>query len=168
MYPSRINIGSLLEKIRDLLKRFTWQAYGSTSMFRDLAQRMWLIDWEGSVSKAMESLLARALESKLKYWLKSFTRDQFKLKGRTVELCNLGMLYILFSIMQHMCVERETMMMMTYYCLEMMVMIYFHPWRRHQKYTCSIRHWLRKHTEMVDFFTDGSEGGVFHQWSVYR
>ena len=64
----------------------------------------------------MESLLARALESKLKYWLKSFTRDQFKLKGRTVELCNLGMLYVLLSIMQHMCVERDAMVMMTYYC----------------------------------------------------
>lgn len=37
----------------------------------------------------MESLLARALESKLKYWLKSFTREQFKLQGRTVQLCNL-------------------------------------------------------------------------------
>lgn len=39
----------------------------------------------------MESLLARALESKLKYWLKSFTRDQFKLRGRTVQLCNLDL-----------------------------------------------------------------------------
>eukprot|EP00249_Psilotum_nudum_P020301 c27644_g1_i1 orf=1-315(-) len=37
----------------------------------------------------MESLLARALESKLRYWLRSFTREQFKLQGRTVQLCNL-------------------------------------------------------------------------------
>ncbi|XP_024515428.1 uncharacterized protein LOC112340731 [Selaginella moellendorffii] len=37
----------------------------------------------------MESLLARALESKLKYWLRSFTRDQFKLQGRSVQLHNL-------------------------------------------------------------------------------
>lgn len=40
---------------------------------------------------AMESLLAKALESKLKYWLKSFTREQFKLRGRTVQLCNLDL-----------------------------------------------------------------------------
>eukprot|EP00250_Pteridium_aquilinum_P021537 c25158_g2_i1 orf=3038-6676(+) len=39
----------------------------------------------------MESLLAKALESKLKYWLKSYTRDQFKLRGRTVQLCNLDL-----------------------------------------------------------------------------
>ncbi|KAL9257867.1 Bridge-like lipid transfer protein family member 3B-like protein [Drosera capensis] len=37
----------------------------------------------------MESILARALESTLKYWLRSFTRDQFKLQGRTVQLSNL-------------------------------------------------------------------------------
>ncbi|KAF8414078.1 hypothetical protein HHK36_002077 [Tetracentron sinense] len=37
----------------------------------------------------MESLLARALEYTLKYWLKSFSRDQFKLQGRTVQLSNL-------------------------------------------------------------------------------
>eukprot|EP01018_Ginkgo_biloba_P011380 Gb_29280 [translate_table: standard] len=37
----------------------------------------------------MESILARALESTLKYWLKSFSRDQFKLQGRTVQLSNL-------------------------------------------------------------------------------
>lgn len=37
----------------------------------------------------MESILARALEYTLKYWLKSFTRDQFKLQGRTVQLSNL-------------------------------------------------------------------------------
>ena len=39
----------------------------------------------------MESLLAKALESKLKYYLRSYTRDQFKLTGRTVQLSNLGM-----------------------------------------------------------------------------
>lgn len=38
----------------------------------------------------MESILARALEYTLKYWLKSFTRDQFKLQGRTAQLSNLG------------------------------------------------------------------------------
>lgn len=38
----------------------------------------------------MESILARALEYTLGYWLKSFTRDQFKLQGRTVQLSNLG------------------------------------------------------------------------------
>ncbi|KAK9072288.1 hypothetical protein SSX86_008721 [Deinandra increscens subsp. villosa] len=37
----------------------------------------------------MESILARALEYTLKYWFKSFTRDQFKLQGRTVQLSNL-------------------------------------------------------------------------------
>ncbi|XP_057506904.1 uncharacterized protein LOC130790055 isoform X1 [Actinidia eriantha] len=37
----------------------------------------------------MESIMARALEYTLKYWLKSFTRDQFKLQGRTVQLSNL-------------------------------------------------------------------------------
>lgn len=37
----------------------------------------------------MESILARALEYTLKYWLKSFTRDQFRLQGRTVQLSNL-------------------------------------------------------------------------------
>ncbi|KAJ7981617.1 UHRF1-binding protein 1-like [Quillaja saponaria] len=37
----------------------------------------------------MESILARALEYTLKYWLKSFSRDQFKLLGRTVQLSNL-------------------------------------------------------------------------------
>jgi hypothetical protein len=37
----------------------------------------------------MESILARALEYTLKYWLKSFTRDQFKLQGRTAQLSNL-------------------------------------------------------------------------------
>ncbi|KAI3753873.1 hypothetical protein L2E82_25937 [Cichorium intybus] len=37
----------------------------------------------------MESIIARALEYTLKYWLKSFTRDQFKLQGRTVQLSNL-------------------------------------------------------------------------------
>ncbi|XP_050367986.1 uncharacterized protein LOC126786257 [Argentina anserina] len=39
----------------------------------------------------MESILARALEYTLKYWLKSFSRDQFKLQGRTVQLSNLDM-----------------------------------------------------------------------------
>lgn len=38
----------------------------------------------------MESILARALEYTLKYWLKSFSRDQFKLQGRTAQLSNLG------------------------------------------------------------------------------
>jgi hypothetical protein len=38
----------------------------------------------------MESIIARALEYTLKYWLKSFSRDQFKLNGRTAELSNLG------------------------------------------------------------------------------
>lgn len=38
----------------------------------------------------MESILARALEYTLKYWLKSFSREQFKLQGRTVHLSNLG------------------------------------------------------------------------------
>ncbi|KAF5730584.1 hypothetical protein HS088_TW19G00176 [Tripterygium wilfordii] len=37
----------------------------------------------------MESILARALEYTLKYWLKSFSRDQFKLQGHTVQLSNL-------------------------------------------------------------------------------
>ncbi|XP_023520415.1 uncharacterized protein LOC111783806 [Cucurbita pepo subsp. pepo] len=37
----------------------------------------------------MESILARALEYTLKYWLKSFSRDQFKLQGRSVQLSNL-------------------------------------------------------------------------------
>ncbi|CAH9107924.1 unnamed protein product [Cuscuta europaea] len=37
----------------------------------------------------MESLIARALEYTLKYWLKSFSRDQFKLQGRTALLYNL-------------------------------------------------------------------------------
>ncbi|KAL4578731.1 hypothetical protein LXL04_014862 [Taraxacum kok-saghyz] len=34
----------------------------------------------------MESIMARALESTLKYWLKSFSRDE----GRTVQLSNIG------------------------------------------------------------------------------
>lgn len=38
----------------------------------------------------MESILGRALEYTLKYWLKSFSREQFKLQGRTVHLSNLG------------------------------------------------------------------------------
>ncbi|XLR14556.1 hypothetical protein S83_042494 [Arachis hypogaea] len=37
----------------------------------------------------MESILARALEYTLKYCLKSFSREQFKLQGRTVQLSNL-------------------------------------------------------------------------------
>ncbi|MFS7934443.1 putative UHRF1-binding protein [Helianthus anomalus] len=37
----------------------------------------------------MELIMARALEYTLKYWFKSFTRDQFKLQGRTVQLSNL-------------------------------------------------------------------------------
>ncbi len=38
----------------------------------------------------MESLLLRALESTLRYWLKTFSRDQFKLRGRSIHLHNLG------------------------------------------------------------------------------
>ena len=45
----------------------------------------------------MESILARALEYTLKYWLKSFSRDQFKLHGRTVQLSNLGNLIVINS-----------------------------------------------------------------------
>ncbi|KAG8043594.1 hypothetical protein GUJ93_ZPchr0458g22720 [Zizania palustris] len=37
----------------------------------------------------MESIIARALEYTLKYWLRSFSRDQFKLQGRTAQLSNL-------------------------------------------------------------------------------
>lgn len=37
----------------------------------------------------MESIIARALEYTLKYWMKSFSRDQFKLQGRTAQLSNL-------------------------------------------------------------------------------
>ncbi|KAL9236361.1 hypothetical protein vseg_011041 [Gypsophila vaccaria] len=37
----------------------------------------------------MESIIARALEYTLKYWLKSFSRDQFKLHGRIAQLSNL-------------------------------------------------------------------------------
>ncbi|GBG85324.1 hypothetical protein CBR_g39891 [Chara braunii] len=40
----------------------------------------------------MESLLAKAVESKLKAWLKSFSRDQFRLlQGRTMLLSNLDL-----------------------------------------------------------------------------
>lgn len=39
----------------------------------------------------MESILARALEYTLKYWLKSFSRDQFKLQGHTAQLSNLDL-----------------------------------------------------------------------------
>nr|GLL22599.1 uncharacterized protein LOC109188219 isoform X1 [Ipomoea trifida] len=39
----------------------------------------------------MESIIARALEYTLKYWLKSFSRDQFKLQGRTAQLYNLDL-----------------------------------------------------------------------------
>ena len=46
----------------------------------------------------MESILARALEYTLKYWLKSFSRDQFKLQGRTVQLSNLGNFFFLCLI----------------------------------------------------------------------
>jgi hypothetical protein len=46
----------------------------------------------------MESILARALEYTLKYWLKSFTRDQFKLQGRTVQLSNLGHFSLFFFL----------------------------------------------------------------------
>lgn len=37
----------------------------------------------------MESIIARALEYTFKYWLKSFSRDQFKLQGRTAQLSDL-------------------------------------------------------------------------------
>ncbi|KAF6167513.1 hypothetical protein GIB67_031714 [Kingdonia uniflora] len=37
----------------------------------------------------MESILARALKYTLNYWLKSFSWDQFKLQGQTVQLFNL-------------------------------------------------------------------------------
>ncbi|KAF3453529.1 hypothetical protein FNV43_RR03969 [Rhamnella rubrinervis] len=37
----------------------------------------------------MESIVGRALEYTLKYWLRSFSRDQFKWQGRTVQLSNL-------------------------------------------------------------------------------
>lgn len=43
-------------------------------------------DW----SDLMEAIIARALEYTFKYWLKSFSRDQFKLQGRTAQLSNLG------------------------------------------------------------------------------
>eukprot|EP00850_Spirogloea_muscicola_P005400 SM000024S07862 [mRNA] locus=s24:978272:985570:+ [translate_table: standard] len=38
----------------------------------------------------MESLLAAALDSKLRYYLKTYSRDQFRLNGRTVQLSNLA------------------------------------------------------------------------------
>ena len=44
----------------------------------------------------MEAILARALEYTLKYWLKSFSRDQLKLQGRTVQLSNLGHFCLFF------------------------------------------------------------------------
>lgn len=49
----------------------------------------------------MESILARALEYTLKYWLKSFSRDQFKLQGRTAQLSNLGRFLIPISFELH-------------------------------------------------------------------
>ncbi|KAI9077043.1 hypothetical protein K1719_040999 [Acacia pycnantha] len=39
----------------------------------------------------MESILARALEYTLKYWLKYFSRDRFKLQGRIMQLSNLDL-----------------------------------------------------------------------------
>ncbi|CAJ1978727.1 unnamed protein product [Sphenostylis stenocarpa] len=39
----------------------------------------------------MESIMCKALEYTLKYWLKSFSRDQFKLQGRTAQLSNLDL-----------------------------------------------------------------------------
>lgn len=53
----------------------------------------------------MESILARALEYTLGYWLKSFTRDQFKLHGRTVQLSNLGLfqLHLLTILLFNVC-----------------------------------------------------------------
>ncbi|KAG0566404.1 hypothetical protein KC19_7G061500 [Ceratodon purpureus] len=37
----------------------------------------------------MESLLLRGLESTLRYWLKSFSREQFRLRGRSIQLYDL-------------------------------------------------------------------------------
>jgi len=48
----------------------------------------------------MESLLLRALESTLRHWLKSFSRDQFKLRGRSVQLNDLGMFSSLFFLLK--------------------------------------------------------------------
>ncbi|MFS7972149.1 hypothetical protein Hanom_Chr09g00841351 [Helianthus anomalus] len=42
--------------------------------------------------------MARALEYTLKYWFKSFIRDQFKLQGRTVQLSNLGFAFTVYVI----------------------------------------------------------------------
>ncbi|KAL2636205.1 hypothetical protein R1flu_007684 [Riccia fluitans] len=39
----------------------------------------------------MEAILARGLEPKLKYWLRSFSRDQLRLQGRSVHLYNLDL-----------------------------------------------------------------------------
>ncbi|KAK3199472.1 hypothetical protein Dsin_022887 [Dipteronia sinensis] len=39
----------------------------------------------------MEAIIARALEYTLKYWLKSFSREQFKLQGRVAQLYNLDL-----------------------------------------------------------------------------
>eukprot|EP00850_Spirogloea_muscicola_P001672 SM000006S19437 [mRNA] locus=s6:755889:763182:+ [translate_table: standard] len=50
----------------------------------------------------MESLLAAALDSKLRYYLKTYSRDQFRLNGRTVQLSNLAYkLHCKFFIMIH-------------------------------------------------------------------
>lgn len=42
----------------------------------------------------MEAILSRALESKLRYYLRSYSREQFKLQGRTVQLSDLGELFL--------------------------------------------------------------------------
>ncbi|KAI9079900.1 hypothetical protein K1719_038146 [Acacia pycnantha] len=49
----------------------------------------------------MESISARALETTLKYGLKSFSKDQFKLQGRTVQLSNLVGFSVLWNSFEH-------------------------------------------------------------------
>lgn len=51
------------------------------------------------VGSRMESLLLRALESTLRHWLKTFSRDQFKLRGRSVQLSDLGMWIIVLAML---------------------------------------------------------------------
>lgn len=41
------------------------------------------------VSVSMESLLLRGLESTLRYWLRTFSREQFRLRGRSIQLYDL-------------------------------------------------------------------------------
>jgi hypothetical protein len=40
----------------------------------------------------MESVIAWALEDKLSYWIKAFSREQLRLRGRTAQLSNVGKL----------------------------------------------------------------------------